>query len=81
MHYLRLHIGGTGENAAEFASTSVHKAVSLPTSSKPTLQLYVAVSLTEIPVNVTIPFTGSNGPGHSTVQREVCPYNRDKRID
>ena len=81
MHYLRLHTGGTGENAAEFASTSVHIAVPLPTSSKPTLQLYVAVSLTEIPVNVSIPFTGSTGSGHSTVQREVCSYIQDKGTD
>ena len=77
MHYLRLHTGGTGENTAEFTSTSVHTAAVLPTGSKPILQLYVAVSLTEFPVNVTMPFTGSTGSGHSAVQREVCPYNLD----
>ena len=61
---LRLHTGGTGENAAVSAFTCVHVAIALPTSSKPMLQLWVAVLLTEFPVNVTIPLKGSTGPGH-----------------
>ena len=65
MHYLRLHTGRSGENAAEFTSTRVHVAVALPTSSKPMLQVWVAVSSTELPVNVTTPLTGSTGSGHS----------------
>ena len=72
MHYLRLHTGDTGENAAVFTSSCVHVAVALPTSSKPMLQLWVAVSSTEFPVNVTIPLTGSTGSGHSAAQKEVC---------
>ena len=39
IHYLRLHIGGPGENAALFTSICVHVAVALPTSSKPMSQL------------------------------------------
>ena len=69
MQYLRLHTGGAGENSAEFASTCVHIAVELPTSSKLMLQLYVALSSTEFPLNVTIPLIGSTGSGHSAVKK------------
>ena len=39
MHYLRLHTGATGENAAVLTSACVHVAAALPTSSKPIIQL------------------------------------------
>ena len=68
--YSRLHTGGSGENAAKFTSTSVHVVVALPTSSKPVLQVYVAVSPTKLPVNVTMPLTMSAGSEHSAAEQE-----------
>ena len=70
MLHLRLQTGGTGENAAELTFTCVHVKVALPTSSKPVLQLEVAVSSTEFPVKVIIPFIGSTGSGHSATQKK-----------
>ena len=69
--YSRLHTGAVGENAAEFTSTCVHVADTFPISSKPMLQVYVAESPTEVPVNVLIPFTRSAGSGHNAVEQEV----------
>ncbi len=37
--YLRLQNGGAGENAAEFAFTSVHVVVAPPINSSPELQV------------------------------------------
>ena len=39
IQYSRLHTGGSDENAAELASSCVHVAVALPTSSKPESQV------------------------------------------
>ena len=68
--YSRLHTGAAGKNAAEFTSTCVHITDVFPSSSKPGSQVYVAVSPTEFPVNVTVPFTMSGGPRHRAVEKE-----------
>ena len=70
MQHSRLHTGAAGVNAAEFTSTCVHVTDAFPMSSKPESQVYVAVSPTEFPVNVTVPFTISSGSGHRAVERE-----------
>ena len=74
MKYSRLHSGGgTAENVAEFPSTAaVHVVIGSPISSKPELQVWVAVSPSELPVNVLMPFTMGGGSGHSTAEQEVC---------
>ena len=72
MQHSRLHTGAAGENAAEFTSTCVHVTDAFPMSSKPGSQVYVAVSPTEFPVNVTVPFTMSGGSRHRAVEQEGC---------
>ena len=72
MQHSRLHTGAAGENAAEFTSTCVHVTDAFPMSSKPESQVYVAVSPTEFPVNVTVPFTMSGGSRHRAVEQEGC---------
>ena len=62
--------GDAGENAAEFTSTCVHVTDAFPMSSKPGSQVYVAVSPTVLPMNVTVPFTMPSGSGHRAVEQE-----------
>ena len=64
-----LHTGGAGEKTAAFAFNCVHVVIATPTSSKPELQVYVAVSPTEEPVNVTMPFEMLGGTGHSAAEQ------------
>ena len=69
MQHSRLHTGAAGVNAAEFTSTCVHVMGAFPTSSKPGSQVYVAVSPTVFPVNVTVPFITSGGSVHRAVEK------------
>ena len=63
-----MHTGAAGENAAEFTSTCVHIMDAFPISSKFKLQVHVAVSPTELPVNVIMPLTMSAGSEHSAAE-------------
>ena len=76
--YSRLHTGGAGENAAELPFTCMHVKVTLPINSKPELQVWVAVSLTELPVNVTMPFAMSAGSRHRASAAAVTKKMGDK---
>ena len=64
MQYSRLHTGAAEENVAEFTSTCMQVVDAFPISSKPELQVYAAVSPTELPVNITMPLIMSAGSGH-----------------
>ena len=70
MQYSRLHTGAAEANVAMFISTCMQVVNVFPISSKPKLQLYVAVSPTELPVNVIMPFTMSAGSGHRAAEQE-----------
>ena len=70
MKYSRLHSGGgIAGYSAEFALICVHIVVESPISSKPVLQVYIAVLLTELPPNVLMPFTIAGGSEHSAASR------------
>ena len=71
--YSRQHIGGgTAGNDAEFPpASSVHVVAGSLISSKPKLQVYVAVSFTEFPVNVTVAFARGGELRHSAAEEEV----------
>ena len=70
MQHSRLHTGAAGINAAEFTCNCVHVMDAFPMSSKPGSQVYVAVSPTELLVNVAVPFTMSSGSEHRAVEQE-----------
>ena len=65
--YLRRQTGGAGENEALFPAC-LHVATLEPISSNPVLQVYVAVSPTELPVEVTLPLLGLLGLEHIAEQ-------------
>ena len=61
-------MGSGGENEALFISTAgVQVATASPTSSNPETQVYVAVSPTELPVDVTAPLLGAVGLEHRAI--------------
>jgi hypothetical protein len=73
MHYSRLQKGAScGENIAKFTSTSVHVLVAFPINSKPDIQVYVAVSSMELPVNDIKPLLMTTGLGHCAAEQEIC---------
>lgn len=60
-YFLRSQVGAAGENSAVNRSTAVQVAISFPLTSNPPLHVYVAVSESEFPVDVTPPLSGPLG--------------------
>ena len=69
--YLRRQIGCVGMNEAVFLPMAcVQVTTTGPMSSNPVLQVYVAVSPIELPVDVTTPLLGLLGLRHTPIREE-----------